>query len=162
MKTLFKPLPWYGMLGGFMSGPYIGSLRTLIFIALSLITTLTFDFGWMIPISLVIPLLTWAIYDWNTTHGKIAKGVYYQKDNLIVTRWIFNINRKMIHYCESKNLEYKQSLYRFWITKDGKTHLMYTFARFPWTSTVIGFEDEQSKRFFIKALTCTFQVKTNS
>lgn len=157
MKPLFKSLPWYGMLGGFMSGPYIGSLKSLIFIFCSCISITLFDFGWVFPTILIIPMLSWALYDWYiTTHGKVAKRVYYQKGNLIVTHWIFKINKKLIQHCEQNNLEYRQSYYRFWITQDEITHLMYTFPRFPWTSTVIGFTNDSSKDFFIGKLRYIF------
>jgi hypothetical protein len=153
MKPFFKPLPSYGMLGGFMSGPYIGSLKTLIFIFFSFIIIFSFKLGWVIPICFVAPSLIWALWDWNTPHGKIAKKVYYQKENLIMLRWIYTLNQHLKLYCKQHNLEYKQHFYRFWITQNGTTYVIYTFARIPWTSTVIGFEDKDSKEFFMKILT---------
>ncbi len=49
-----------------------------------------------------------------------------------------------------KGYKFKKRFYRFSVTTNEGTRLMYAFPRLPWSKTVIGFSDVESKAFFLK------------
>jgi|GEM_PF-6793726 len=156
MTEFFKPVSKYEM---YFVAPYVGSITTLVFIFISIVLILYFDRGWMMVLGAIILLGIWAGIDWNKDHGQKAKQVFYRKDNLVVPKWVYNVNRELAAYCKQNNFQWKHSYYRCWITANGTTWQMYTFPRIPWSKTVIGFEDEKSKQFFLKILSEVYKIE---
>ena len=156
MTELFKPASRADML---FVAPYIGSLTTLVFILVSLSLILFIDRGWMIVMGAILVIGTGFGIDWAATdHGKKAKQVFYQEDNLIVPIWIYTMNRKLAAYSKRNDYEWKHRFYRCWITVDGTTYQMYTFPRIPWITTVIGFADDSSRIFFMEILREVYRI----
>lgn len=155
MTEFFKSTSKYGM---YMVAPYVGSLTTLIFLFVAAFVILYFDHGWRIPLVAIVLLGIWAGMDWNREHGQRARVVFYSGENMTVPKWAFNMHRKLSSYCKNNDCEWEQSFYRCWITADGTKRLMYAFPRIPWHKTVIGFEDAESREFFLGVLREVYDV----
>lgn len=133
--------------------PYIGSLTTLLFMIGSIPVIIFVQRGWMIILGSIVVLGVFAGIDWAfTEHGRQAKQAFYQSGNLVIPKWIFRLNRDLSEFAQGKGYGWKHSFYRCWIETDHERFMMYTFPKIPWRTTVIGFDDEASRNFYLLVL----------
>lgn len=141
--------------------PYIGSLSTLIVFVLLIMVVILVDRGWLISLGVIALFGTGFGIDWALTdHGKKADDVFYSGNNLIVPKWVFVLKRDLGRHSQNKGYEWKHRLYRCWISTGETSYLLYAFPQIPWFNTVIGFEDESSRQFYLDLIQEIYELSS--